>query len=205
MNLKTRYQLVYGYLWVRLIVVLAFIGGFLWGGWLDDEFLEFIDASLQTDFHAAWRETNPWLVQTIKIFLLVLLCWRMVKVFVFQGSPLPCGLQVVSGRQDNGGTSGRWTSQCFIGDWDVHRTDHKVETNGFWFGAIFRAHPTSDKLARSRLQLLLLALPFGWTLQVNESRIFIQQLGHENRATSFRMWTDRYLVSKTQKSGRKNS
>ena len=39
------------------------------------------------------------------------------------------------------------------------------------FGAVMRAHPASDKLARTRLELLILALPFGCGLMVSESRI----------------------------------
>ena len=80
-----------------------------------------------------------------------------------------------------------------IGDDDVYRGNYDGQ---FWYGAVFRAHPSSDKLMRSRLEFLAMALPFGWTLSVHESRLFLQQTGHESRARRYRLVADKY--------GRKN-
>ena len=68
----------------------------------------------------------------------------------------------------------------------------------FWYGAVFRAHASSDKLMRSRLELLILALPFEYTLQVQESRIFFRKDGHESRAKKYRLVADKYAKTQEQ-------
>ena len=76
-----------------------------------------------------------------------------------------------------------------IGNWDVYGGTY---TGKFWYGAVFRAHPTSDKLMRSRVELVLLALPCDLTLGIHESRLFFKRTGHEGRATQFRTFADNY-------------
>ncbi len=125
-----------------------------------------------------------WLLQ---ILLLILLWWRVIKVVVLHGSPVNIGLTISEGREDDSGQSGRMVHRVWIGDLNVHETEYKGQ---FWYGAVFRSHPSSDKLVRSRLELLLLALPFGCTLHVQESRVFIHKDGHQARARKYRLVWD---------------
>ena len=120
--------------------------------------------------------------------------WRIVKVVVLQGSPFAFGMQVVPGRQEDG-RRGRPATYSFIGDMDVYSSPYK---GNFWFGAVFRAHPGSDKLMRSRLELLVLSLPCSLTLSVHESRVFVSRGNHKDRATRFRRVSDNY-ASKVEK------
>lgn len=56
----------------------------------------------------------------------------------------------------------------------------------FWFGAVFRKHPGSDKLMRGRLQYLTLAIWPGWTFRIMESRMRFLRATHWERAQGFR-------------------
>ena len=120
--------------------------------------------------------------------LFVLLWWRAVKVFVLHGSPFHIGVTISEGREDNGRT-GRKVHRIWIGDTNVYGSGYEGR---FWYGAVFRAHSSSDKLMRSRLELLILALPFEYTLHVQESRIFFGKDGHETRAKKYRLVADKY-------------
>ena len=101
---------------------------------------------------------------------LILIWWRVIKVTVLQGSPFPflVGLDTDShqtGKED-GGRTGRVVTSHFIGNMPGGHFN-----NRFFYGSIFRSHPRSDKLVRSRLEYLLLTLPFNITLTVKESRL----------------------------------
>ena len=131
--------------------------------------------------------------QLLQTILFVLLWWRAVKVVVLHGSPFHFGMEISEGRE-NGGQTGRMVWRVCIGDNNVYLNEYKGQ---FWYGAVFRAHPNSDKLVRSRLELIVLALPFGFTLQVQESHLFIKKKDdHKARARMFRLVADKY--SKTR-------
>ena len=114
--------------------------------------------------------------------------WRIVKVMVLLGSPLPFGIEVSWGRQDSG-VRGRIAHLVHIGDHDVNRHSYRGK---FWYGAVFRAHPRSDKLLRTRLEHLVLALPFGRVLMVGEGRFMLAKKSHKDRAIMHRQLADRY-------------
>ena len=133
----------------------------------------------------AANTTALWVLQQV---LFVLLWWRAIKVFVLHGSPFTLGMEISEGKED-GGQSGRMVWRISIGDQNVYAGEYDGR---FWYGAVFRAHPSSDKLVRSRLGLLVLALPLGYTLHVQESRVFIRKDGHESRARVYRLVADRY-------------
>ena len=62
---------------------------------------------------------------------------------------MPFGMTLSDGRE-NDGRSGRLVSRAFIGDLDVYKDDYRGR---FFYGAIFRSHPSSDKIMRSRLEI----------------------------------------------------
>ena len=123
----------------------------------------------------------------------VLVWWRVVKVVVLQGSPFPIGVVVSPGRQDSGGKGGRRTFAVSIGDIDTERKNPPYE-GVFLYGAVFRLHPSSDKLARSRLEFLAFCLPFQRSFLIQESRFFILRQSHEDRAKAYREVADQYYV-----------
>ena len=122
----------------------------------------------------------------------VVFWWRIVKVTVLLGSPLPFGRMVSWGRQDSG-VRGRIAHMVHIGDHDVYRDSYQGK---FWYGAVFRAHPRSDKLLRTRLEHLVMALPIGWVLMVGEGRFMLAKKSHEERAKAYRQLADRYTERK---------
>ena len=176
-------------IWVRLLVVsagawvlYAELGGLLWNSLLDLPWMDRVARELEAS----------WLESLILVLGGVLVWWRLVKVFVLHGAPLPLGIAISDGRQ-NEGRSGRPVTRLHIGDLDVHRGNYKGK---FWYGAVFRAHPSSDKIMRSRLELLVLALPFGLSLSVHESRLFVRRSGHEYRANQYRLVFDKYSLTR---------
>lgn len=152
----SRGRLAYGWLWCWLAIVAST------AGWFYGEFVDLIGTVVvgMPAFSSVVNATiEPGIANVLKVTGGVLFCWRVVKVVVLHGSPIPWGVQLSSGRA-NGGVSGRL----------VHMAS--IENGGkMRFGVVMRAHPASDKLARTRLELLILALPFGWGLMVSESRI----------------------------------
>ena len=132
----------------------------------------------------------PWLATTAMYVAGTLLWWRVTKVMVLHGAPLSLGMEVIPRRQDEGKT-GRLATLVHIGDFDVHGKNYGGK---FYYGAVFRAHPNSDKLMRSRLEMLVLFIPMlGWTLSVHESRLFIRKHDHQTRGKIYRLISDRYL------------
>ena len=118
--------------------------------------------------------------------------WRIVKVTVLLGSPFPFAMRVSWGRQELG-VRGRIAHLVHIGDHDVYRDSYR---GNFWYGAVFRAHPRSDKLLRTRLEHLVLALPFGRVLMVGEGRFMLAKKSHNERAKAHRQLADRYTKRK---------
>ena len=125
----------------------------------------------------------------VVILLGVLFWWRVVKVVVLQGSPIAFGTQILSGRCDEG-RAGRPVASAAIGNWK--NAYNATYTGKFWYGAVFRAHPASDKLMRCRVELLVFALPLSFTLCIQESRLFVKKTGHKERARLFRNIADTY-------------
>ena len=126
-----------------------------------------------------------WMLRQV---LFVLLWWRAVKVFVLHGSPFHIGLTISKGRENKNQTGGL-THHIWIGDPNVYINEYKGQ---FWYGAVFKAHPNSDKLMRSRLKLLVIALPFGYTLVIQESRVYLKKDSHEGRAKRYRLVADEH-------------
>lgn len=179
-------------MWARLFVVSVFaIYAY--------QVLGLVAAELSSDIH--WLENAS---ETLRVSLLgkvlfwvagALLWWRAVKLFVFLGVPFPLGIQTSWGREDYG-IKGRVVQLVHIGDYDVYRKPYEGK---FWYGAVFRSHPKSDKLVRTRLEHLVLKFPFcSVTLIVGEGRFMIRRKTHEERATIHRQKGDRY--NKTRES-----
>ena len=139
---------------------------------------------LRIDFNVDDDAAALWVLQQV---LFVLLWWRAIKVFVLHGAPIPIG--EVSQGLEHDGRSGRPVWQICIGNEDAFGQTYQ---GGFWYGAVFRAHPSSDKLMRSRLVLLILALPLGYMLLVHDSRMFIKKESHKGRAEIYRRVADRH-------------
>lgn len=158
------YPEVYGLLW-RTLVGLANITG------------------------AEYSFRSTWLREPLEILIGVLVWWRVVKVVVLHGSPFPFYLTISSGRQDSNGKGGRPSVSVWIGDNNAYVNDYKGR---FLYGAVFRSHPSSDKLVRARLELLILTLPFGLTLSFHESRLFMRKRDHKGRAQQYRLVADKY-------------
>ena len=124
-----------------------------------------------------------------------LFCWRFVKVLALQGSPLSWGMEIKWISAD-AATRPMWAYGSCIGEFDVFGTSGDSPFH-FWFGAVFRKHPNSDKLMRARLQFLTLAIWPGWTLQIIESRAGLFRHTHRKRAERFRQHFDGLNTQKT--------
>ena len=169
----------YGWLWVWFALV-----GVL-SQWLYWEFVDLI-ATIIVGFPvlspALSASVNPQLALALKVVGGVLFSWRVVKVVVLHGSPIPWGLGVVLSARENRGR-GR----------PVHITSIKNKDR-IWFGAILRPHPRSDKLVRTRLEFLFLALPFRNALKVRESRLqWVRRVRRDNLVAEFTRGTKPYL------------
>ena len=183
MQMKKR--LAYAWLWIWLVIVMA-AAVYLYREIFDStvaiisEFPILLNA---LEVRGDSRITTP-----LKYVVGSLFCWRAVKVFVLHGAPLGFWMEIVSGRQDQG-SSGRMVTLAWIGDELIS----EEKPGEFWFVVVFRAHPTSDKLMRTRLELLAAALPFGLSLVVNESRIFLAKRNHQQRKNILEFAMNKYL------------
>ena len=106
------------------------------------------------------------------------------------GSPLSFGVVMGQGRE-YGGLNGRLVTMGHIGDPDAYRSDYG---GSFWFGVVSRAHPSSDKIARNRIELLMFVLWGEWTFVVQESRLMLRRRGHHERAKLYRGVIGPYLT-----------
>ena len=149
-------RLAYAWLWIWFTIVACL------SGWV---YLKLLDLATPT----AWglpivaellrMVEGTILSLLLKIIAGTLFCWRTLKVIVLHGSPFPFGLNLTTGRENNG-SSGRPVHLSLIERGKKH-----------WFGAILRAHPSSDKLVRSRLEFMIFSLPCKRALMVQESRL----------------------------------
>ena len=184
MKKEKKNRLVYTWFWIWLLIVTT-ASVYI--------YLEIFDSAVAVVsefsilFNAYKAKGDSWVTVSLKLVGGVLFCWRAVKVFVLHGAPLSFGMQVRAGRENNV-AGGRLVTAVSIGD-DVFSQNLSGE---FWFGAIFRAHPTSDKLMRTRLEMLTAALPFGRSLLISESRINLVSHGHSDRTSYFEFRVKKY-------------
>ena len=182
----------YVWMWVRFLLVTA---GALWA------YYELVGVATSLVPELSWLgKGKSYLTETyIGSALIViggtLFWWRAIKVFVFLGSPLPFGITVTHGWQDSG-TKGRIAHMLHIGDMDVY--DKNPYAGKFWYGAVYRAHPGSDKLMRARLEFLALGFWGNRTILVFEGRFLFAKKTHEERARMYRLSFDRYSKSPDQ-------
>ena len=117
-----------------------------------------------------------WLSWVFHPLVAALFCWRIVKTVVLQGAPIPALIDFRSGRE-NGEAGGRPVRVGWIGRLDT--------TGEFWFGVVTKSHPSSDKLMRSRLEFLMVAIPFWRTLVVGGGRFYFRLMDHVQRHAVF--------------------
>ena len=189
MTEKTKGRLAYGWLWVYFILV-TLASVYIYIEALDFVKLLLSDYKVLSD--ALEIKKGNWIATSIQLIGGVLFCWRVVKVVVLHGSPIPFWMQVGWGRQD-GGVAGRLVTLVHIGDSNVYAEPY---TGEFWLGVIFRAHPSSDKIMRSRLEFLIAAIPCGRSISIGEGRALIRKHDHKARAKIYRYRADMY--SKTR-------
>ena len=189
MTKKTRARLAYAWAWVWFAMVTA---GSIYVFVEALDLVQALFADLPTLSSALKTRAESWIGVTLKSVAGVLLWWRITKVVVLQGAPFPFLMEIGQGRQD-AGESGRVTTFAHIGDMNVFREDYDGE---FWLGAVFRAHPNSDKLVRNRLQLLIFWVPGSRSFLITESRFFLLKTTHRQRGKLFRRDADQYVRTK---------
>ena len=179
----------YVYLWVRLLLVTA-ASIFIYV-----EALELVNAIL-LEYPglavALQKKSSNWVAFGLKLLAGVLFCWRTVKVIVLHGSPFRFGM-AVEFIPPNISTQPRQITCVYIG---ARSSSYGDYIGKFWFGTVFRAHPNSDKLMRSRLDGLIAALPFGYSLEIRESRLSLTKRSHEFRAMAFENQIGQYIRRK---------
>ena len=182
----------YVWMWIRFLLVTA---GTLWA------YYEVADVVTSLIPELSWLgKSKNGLAGTFIGSALIwiggaLFWWRSVKVLIFLGSPLPFGMKATHGWQDSG-TTGRIAYMLHIGDIDV--LGKKPYSGKFWYGAVYRAHPGSDKLMRARLEFLTLGFWGNRTIMVVEGRFLFAKRTHEERAKMYRQSFDRYSKSTDQ-------
>ena len=127
----------------------------------------------------------------------VLLWWRVVKVVVLHGAPFAWGRKFTSGRIGRTSRPDMGVTLTYLGDFNFLKKKQRnrpvsYEESNLLFGAILRPHPRSEKLVRSRLEYLLLALPFRVVLLVTESKIKFAIASPAGRAKLFDEHADRF-------------
>ena len=110
------------------------------------------------------------------LVVLALFCWRIFKTAVLQGSPFPALIDFRTGRE-NGTAGGRSVRIGWIGRFP--------DTGDFWFGVVAKSHPSSDKLVRSRIEFLMIAIPYWRTLIVGGGRFYFRLMDHGARHSIF--------------------
>ena len=139
----------------------------------------------------AWREGNAaWPGHLFALVAGILFWWRVIKVVVLHGSPLPWGLTIVHGRSKRDSAIGAYT---YIGD--IEPETVQAGQGFLLFSAMFRNHPNSSKLMRSRLNALMVTLPLDLTMFVIESKIRFRVFSHRHRAGIVRRWANVYDLS----------
>ena len=153
---------------------------------------------------------GTWLGRTLKWAAGILLWWRVVKVVVLHGSPFTFRRQFTSGRLKRTSGGGMGVTLTYIGDFKFLKRNFytkedeaekpNYESHNLLFGAILRPHPRSDKLVRSRLEYILLALPRGLMLLVTESKLKLGRATPAQRAELFDEHADRFEREESPKS-----
>lgn len=142
----------------RLLLVLPAITLVLWWGyWAALDHSHALVAWL-LDVEEGGRPTGAVAIG-IAFIGFVLIWWRVVKVTLVLGSPFPLGLKSATLRE-NGTENGRSVTVAFI-----ESTDPKDVV----FGVVARSHPRSDKIVRSRIDVLLVTM-FAHTFVMRGSR-----------------------------------
>ena len=189
MTEKTKGRLAYGWLWFYFFIMTAA------SVYIYVEALVFVKLLL-SDYkvlsNALEIKKGNWIASSIQLIGGILFCWRVVKVVVLHGSPIPFWMNVGWGRQD-GGIAGRLVTMVHIGDEDVYS---ELYTGEFWFGVIFRAHHSSDKIMRSRLEFLIAAIPWGRSFIIGEGRILFLKHDNKTRAIVYRQRADKYTKTR---------
>ena len=184
MTKNTKNRIAYVWLWIWLLIVTAAAACF---------YIEIFDSTVAViaEFpivlSAFEVKGDSWVTTFLKLVGGVLFCWRAVKVFVLHGVPLRFGKHLRVGSENNV-ASGRLVTSVSIGD----SSQGQVLNQGLLFGVIFRAHPTSDKLMRTRLEMLIAALPLGRSLVIEESRISLPKYGKQERTANFVARVNKY-------------
>ena len=170
MTKKTKNRLAYAWLWIWLLIVTA-ATVYIYREIFDSTVAVISEFSIL--LNALEVRGASWITTILIPVGGVFFCWRAVKVLVLHGAPLNLGMQITSGRQDNA-SAGRMVTLVWIGD------EYISENNlgEFWFVVVFSAHPRSDKLMRTRLEVLAAALPFRRSLVISESRISLTERCH---------------------------
>ena len=196
---KRRYQthkqhLIYLWTWAWLFLVSA---GWLW---------IYFEAVAVTGELFSENEVTSSIRETLSGTMLgnilewvgaVLLWWRVVKVVVLHGAPFAWGRKFTSGRIGRTSRPDMGVTLTYLGDFIFLKKKQKnravsYEKSNLLFGAILRPHPRSEKLVRSRLEYLLLALPFRVVLLVTESKIKFAIASPAERAELFDEHADRF-------------
>lgn len=192
MKIQTKNRLVYTWLWIWLLIVTT-ASVYIYLEIIDSA--EAVVSNFPNLLDVLEVRGESWITTPLKILVGGLFCWRAVKVFVLHGAPLNLGMQITSGRQENA-RGGRMVTLVWIGD-EFISEDKPGE---FWFVVVLRAHPASDKLMRTRLEVLAAALPCGCSLVVNESRIFLSKRSHQQRKNILEFEMNKYLPKLDTKS-----
>ena len=154
--------------WIRFLAVAVLTA------WAYCEVAEILPAAVNElpGIGGAYKEIKgTWLAWPAKVIVGILVCWRMVKALVLHGWPFPLWLQTEPGKDPK---SGRVVTGVRIGDADE-----------FWFGTVLRSHPASDKIVRSRLELLVIRFASRGSLCVREGRLYLHKYGTEGAAAEY--------------------
>ena len=184
MTNRTKNRIAYVWLWIWLLIVTAAAAYF---------YIEIFDSRVAviSEFPillcALEVRVDSWITTFLKLVGGVLFCWRAVKVFVLHGVPLRFGKHLRVGSENNV-ASGRLVTSVSIGD----ASGAQVLSQGLLFGVIFRSHPTSDKLMRTRLEMLVAALPLGRSLVIEESRFSLPKYDKQERTAHFMVRVNKY-------------
>ena len=178
---RNKFRARYACAWLWLLVV-----SISWV-WVYMQLLDLTDIVL-SEFpiltQARQEVTGNWVATSLGVVAGALLWWRITKVLVLHGSPISWWMTVAQGTKEKG-INRRAATIVFIGD-SINLTSEPRE-GYLLYVAIFRPHPRSDKLIRSRLEYLILTLPFRLALVVTESRFdFARVQPSTKRAWAYR-------------------
>ena len=136
-----------------------------------DSILRFRD-QIDEDFFAKYL--NP----ILRVIAISLVTWRVVKVMVLIGSPIRIGISCLrpTNQSSKNLTPGRTAHVSFIGDRKRERNRRSV----CLLCIVLRQHQRSDKLLRYRLETMIVALPFRYTLIIDNSSFFLKRASEPN-------------------------